>query len=108
MALSRRKIWGYRFLIFLAAWFSVGIVLILEMRTIQQLHSRRDHPVFGEQQRLWLRFIQDAQRNSHSLRSLQAPRMTPALRECNQEVFALRKKLGMLEYQISLQEKRVP
>ncbi len=106
-ALSRRKTWGYRLLIFLACWCTCGLVLIMEMRTIRQLQSKRDFPPFGEQQRLWLRMIQDAQRNCNSLRSLQAPRSTPRLKECNQEVFSLRRKLDALDNQILLQETRV-
>ncbi len=107
MALSQRKAWGYRLLIFLACWYTCGLVLIMEMRTIRQLQSKRDFPPFGEQQRLWLRMIQDAQRNGNSLRSLQAPRSTPRLKECNQEVFSRRRKLDALDNQILLQETRV-
>lgn len=106
-ALARRKRSGYRFLTFLACWCSAGTFLISETRTIQTLQARRDCPQFREQQRLWMRMIQDAERNIRYLRSLQAPRLTPRLRECNQKVFSCQRRLDSLGSQIQLQQTRI-
>jgi hypothetical protein len=106
-ALERRKTWGYRMLLFLACWVSGGLFLIMEVRAIQQLQSKRDNPPFGEQQRLWLRMVQDAQRNIYSLASLQAPRPTPWLKECDRRVISLRRWLDSLSSQIQVQQTRV-
>jgi hypothetical protein len=106
-ALARRKRLGYLLLIFLACWCSAGTFLIFEIKTIHKLQARRDCPPFGEQQRLWIRLIQDAERNVRFLRSLQAPRLTPRLRECNQEVFSRHRRLDSLGSQIQIQQTRI-
>ncbi len=106
-ALERRKRLGYLLLLFLACWCSAGTFLIFETRTIHELQAKRDCPPFGEQQRLWMRLIQDAERNIKFLRSLQAPRLTPRLRECNQEVFSRQRRLDSLGSQIQLQQARI-
>jgi hypothetical protein len=106
-SLEQRKTWGYRILVFLACWVSVGMFLIFETRTIHELQAKRDCPPFGEQQRLWMRMIQDARRNINSLHALQAPRPTPRLRDCNQEVLSLRRRLNSLGSQIQVQQTRI-
>jgi hypothetical protein len=106
-ALERKKAWPSQLVILLACLLSGGLFLIVETREIQRLQSWRDHPPFGEDQRLWSRNLQDAQRKVAYLRSLRGPRVTPEMREAQQEVFSLRKKRDMLEHQILLQETRV-
>ena len=106
-ALDRRKRWGYRIFILVACLFSAGFLLVMEIREIQTLRFRRDNPHIGEEQRMWSRMIQDAQRNINSLRSLQEPRLTPMLRACNKEVLSQRRRLEVLDNQIQIQETRV-
>lgn len=106
-ALERKKTWQNQLIVLIACLLSGGLFLIVEMREIQALQSRRDNPPYGEEQRLWARNLQDAQRRIAYLRSLQTPRLTPEMREAQQEVFSLRKKRDMLEHQILLQETRV-
>jgi hypothetical protein len=106
-ALDQRKRWSHRLLTFLACWFSAGLFLIVEIQTIRALQSKRDFPPFGEQQRLWSRMIEEARRNINFLRALQAPRPTPRLKECNQEVSSLRRRLDALGSQIQIQQTRI-
>lgn len=106
-ALARKKAWPYQLVILIACLLSGGLFLIVETREIQALQTRRDNPPLGEEQRLWSRTMQDAQRKIAYLRSLPDPRRTQEMREAQQEVSSLRKKRDMLEHQILLQETRV-
>jgi hypothetical protein len=106
-ALRRKKAWGHQMIVLLACFLSCGLFLALEMREIQVLQHKRDHPPLDDLQRTWTRILQDARRKVDSLLSLQCPRQTPEMREAQQEVFSLRKKRDMLDHQILLQEARI-
>lgn len=106
-ALQRKKTWWHRLLVLFACLFSSGLFLILEVREIQMLQSKRDNPPFGELQRTWSSMLTDARRKIDALRFPRNPRSTPEMKEAEQELFSLRKKRDLLEHQIVMQEARV-